>query len=215
MTAASSDPSQPRTALITGASAGIGREFARVFAARGFALVLVARREERLTALSDELSSAHGVSVRVITADLADPKIPQRIFEELTRAGVSVDALVNNAGYAISESLLKTPWAEQAALIQVMVTSVTEFCRLFAPGMAERGYGRILNIASIAAFAPPQRGSLYSASKSFVIHMSRGLAAELGDCNVNVTALCPGMTHTEFHEVMGVEEKVHQLPRFF
>jgi hypothetical protein len=197
--------------LITGASAGIGRELAKAFAARGFNLVLVARREDRLRALADDLTAKYRVAAKVIPADLSEQETPQRIYDELEAAGILVDALVNNAGLGLAEGLLTGPWADQADLIAVMVTAPTQLCALFAPGMAERGYGRILNVSSVAAFVPPERASLYSSAKSFVLLMSQGLALELKHRGVHVTALCPGLTHTEFHEVMGVNTRASRL----
>jgi hypothetical protein len=189
-----------RTVLVTGASAGIGKALTRVFAAHGFDAVLVSRRRERLQALADELRRDHGVAARVVTADLADPASPDRVKQRLDADGVRVDALVNNAGYALRPDFCATGWQTHAAFIQVLATSVAHLCHLFGAGMRERGYGRILNIASLAAFAPDSAGSLYTAVKSFVVHLSR--------------ALDLGFTHTEFHASMGVQAEVDRLPRF-
>lgn len=206
--------STARTALVTGASAGIGRQLAWVFARHGFNLVLVARRRERLEELSARLREEFGVEARVLASDLADPKAPERIFDELARATVAVDALVNNAGYAIAERFSESNWRQKADLIQVMATAVAHLCHLFAPAMVERGYGRILNIASLTVYAPPSEGNLYAATKSFVMSMSRSLSQELSNRGVHVTALCPGFTYSEFHDVMGTREAVSRLPSF-
>jgi short-subunit dehydrogenase len=203
-----------RTVLVTGASAGIGKALTRVFAAHGFDAVLVARRKDRLQALADELTRDHGVAARVVTADLADPASPDRVKQRLDADGVRVDALVNNAGYAVRPDFCATEWRIHAAFIQVLATSVAHLCHLFGAGMRERGYGRILNIASLAAFAPDSAGSLYTPLKSFVVHLSRALDLELRPHGVHVTALCPGFTHTEFHESVGVQAEVDRLPRF-
>lgn len=201
-----------RTALITGASAGIGRALAEVFAEHGFSTVLVARRQERLVALSEDLERAHGVTTRVIAADLSDPASPPRIRQILDDAGVVVDALVNNAGYAIKPDFCSQDWERHAAFLQVLATSVAHLCHLFCPGMKARGYGRILNVASLAAFSPDTAGSLYTGVKSFVVHLSRALDLELRPHGVHCTALCPGFTRTEFHEAMGVQKEVNRLP---
>jgi short-subunit dehydrogenase len=206
--------STTRTALVTGASAGIGRELAWVFARHGFDLILVARRRQRLEELSVRLRKECGIEARVLVSDLADPKAPERIFDELSRSAVAVDVLVNNAGYAISETFGKSGWREQADLIQVMGTAVAHLCHLFVPAMVKRGYGRILNVASLAVYAPPSAGSLYAATKSFVVQLSRSLSQELVGRGVHVTALCPGLTYSEFHDVMGTRETVRRMPSF-
>lgn len=204
-----------RTALITGASAGIGREMALVFAEHGFNLVLVARRRERLEALAQEVKGKYGVEAHVIAADLADPATPRRLFDEMANRHIMIDALVNNAGYSVTGFFRDTKWADQAALIQVMVTSYAELCHLFGPGMAARGYGRIINVASLAGHLPGAAGgTLYAASKAFVIKMSESLSLENIGNNVHVTALCPGFTYSEFHDVAGNRDAMNKLPKF-
>lgn len=203
------------TALVTGASAGIGAAVAREFAAHGFDLVLTARRGDRLEALARELSAAHGCIAHVIVADLSDPAGPARIFDETARAGLSVDALVNNAGYGLPGVFLDSTWEQHRAFAQVMVTSVTELCRLFAPGMAARRRGFIINVASVAGLVPSTAGhTLYGAAKAFVIRFSESLALELRPQGVHVTALCPGFTYSEFHDVNGMRSQVSGLPRW-
>ncbi len=202
-----------RTALVTGASAGIGAAFARVFARHGFDLVLVARREERLQALSRDLGERFHANARVLVADLTDPDAPARIVETCRAGGWQVDALVNNAGYGIKGKLLNTAWERHAEFIQVMVTAVAELTHRFLPGMIERQYGRIINVASLAGLAPSTAGhTLYAASKAFVIKFSQSVGFEVRRHNVHVTAFCPGFTHTEFHDANGTRERVKQLP---
>jgi uncharacterized protein len=204
-----------RTALVTGASAGIGLALAREFAAHDFDLVLVARREERLQALSLELAERYHVDARVLVADLADPASPARIVEKCRAGGRQVDALVNNAGYGIRGKLLDTPWEQHAQFIQVMMTAVVELTYRFLPGMIERQYGRIINVASLAGLVPSTAGhTLYGAAKSFVIKFSESAGFEVLRHNVHVTALCPGFTYTEFHDVNGMRERVSQLPKW-
>ena len=204
-----------KRALITGASSGIGVELARVFAEHGFDLILVARRRDKMEALAEELARDMKTDCHIIVADLADPAAPRAIFDEVTARGLRVDALVNNAGYGIPGFFRDTKWEDQAALLQVMVTSLTELCHLFGPCMKARGYGRILNVASVAGHLPASAGgTLYSASKAFVIKLSEALHFEYLGTNVNVTALCPGFTWSEFHDVMGNREEMNRLPKF-
>lgn len=203
------------TALVTGASAGIGAAIARVFAEHGFDLVLTARRGDRLEALARELAAAHDCAAHVIVADLSDPAGPARVFDEVTRAGLTIDALVNNAGYGLPGVFLGSPWEDHRAFLQVMVTSVAELCRLFAPGMVARRRGFIINVGSVAGLVPATAGhTLYGAAKSLVVRFSESLALELRPSGVHVTALCPGFTYSEFHDVNGMRSQVSRLPRW-
>ena len=202
-----------RRALITGASAGIGEAFAEVFAAAGFDVVLVARREDRLKALAERLRTAHGVSADVIVADLGDPQAPNHILSELSSRGLQVDALVNNAGYGVTGTYLRSPWGTHDAMLRVMVTSVAEMTYRLLPGMLERGYGRIVNVASLAGLVPSPGGhTLYAATKAFVIKFSEALGHEVRAKGVHVTALCPGFTYSEFHDVTGTRQQMKQVP---
>jgi uncharacterized protein len=212
-----SEQAPARTALITGASAGIGTAFAHVLAEHGFEVVLTARREDRLERLAAEISARHGRRAFVVPADLADPREPARIVGELEERALSIDALVNNAGFAIGPYYARTTWEEQAAALQVLVTAPAELTHRLLPGMIARRYGRIVNVASLAGLAPPWRGStVYGASKAFLIKFSEALALEVADHNVHVTALCPGYTRTEFHDVMGVRDRLDRaLPSYF
>lgn len=202
-----------RTALITGASSGIGEAFADVFAAEGFDLVLTARRGDRLNAVAATLGQRHGSRVHVIIEDLADPDAPARLYEEIVRQGLTIDALVNNAGYGIPGAYTASPWDRQAALLQVMVVAPAELAHRLLPGMVARGYGRIVNVASLAALVPAPAGhTLYAACKAFVIKFSESLANEVARSDVHVTAVCPGFTLSEFHDVTGTRATVRHLP---
>ncbi len=204
-----------RTALITGASAGIGRDYARLLAARGYHLILTARRADRLEALADELKSAFNIQVTCLPDDLADPKAPARLAEKIKAAGLQVDYLVNNAGYSVPGFYRDVRWDVERDMIQVMVTAVAELCHIFGRPMAERGYGRIVNVASVAAYLNGSAGStLYSATKAFVQRLSQSLAIEYRGTGVNVIALCPGFTYSEFHDVVGNRAHMNRLPRF-
>ena len=202
-----------RTALVTGASAGIGDAFAEVFAAAQFNLVVVARREDRLRMLAERLTARHGVAVHVIPLDLSQRDAVVRLTRELASRGISVDALVNNAGYGVAGTYAGSPWERHDAFLQVLVVSLAELTHRLLPGMIERGYGRIVNVASLAGLVPSPAGhTLYGAAKAFVIKFSESLSHEVRRHNIHVTALCPGFTLSEFHDVSGTREMVKRLP---
>ncbi|MGC8475831.1 MAG: SDR family NAD(P)-dependent oxidoreductase [Acetobacteraceae bacterium] len=190
------DMFQGRTALVTGASSGIGAALARALAARGSNLVLVARRADRLEALAVECR-ARGVTVRVAPADLAEAEAR----EALARACPEVDLLVNNAGLGVYGALAETDWARTERLLAVNVIALTHLSRLFAPGMAARGFGRILQVASIVGFLPVPLFAAYAASKAYVVSLGLAMDAELAGSGVRVSVLCPGGTATEFFAV--------------
>ncbi|MGH8028519.1 MAG: SDR family NAD(P)-dependent oxidoreductase, partial [Arenimonas sp.] len=197
----------------TGASSGIGADIAREYAARGKALVLTARRQDRLDALAAELSAK--VPVITIAADLADPDAPQALFDALAARGVFVDTLVNNAGYGVPGRLLSSDWKTHADFLQVMVVAVVRLTHLFLPAMEAAGRGRILNVASLAGLVPASAGhTLYAATKAWLIRFSECLALESAPRGVHVTALCPGFTYTEFHDTNGMRKAVSVLPRW-
>lgn len=201
--------------VVTGASAGIGATFARSYAARGWDLALTARRADRLEALAAELKTAHGATSLVIPADLADPAAPQAILAAITAQGRVVDGVVNNAGYGLGGTFARTSWADQAAFIQVLVTAVAELTHRTVPGMMERKFGRIINVASLAGILPGSSGhTLYSAAKAFVIKMSQSVNLECQGTGVHVTALCPGLTYSEFHDVNGTRGQLQALPKW-
>ena len=204
-----------RTALITGASAGIGRDYARLLAARGYNLILTARRADRLNALADELTNSFQIQVTCLPDDLADPKAPARLAQKIAAAGLQVDYLVNNAGYSVPGFYRDVRWEVERDMIQVMVTAVAELSHIFGRDMAERGYGRIVNVASVAAYLNGSAGStLYSATKAFVQRLSQSLAIEYRGTGVNVIALCPGFTYSDFHDVVGNRAQMNRLPKF-
>lgn len=194
------------TALITGASAGLGLEFAKLFAADKCDLVLVARRKDRLDALAAELSSAHGVRVHVVAADLMDPAAPQQLLDEVQRLGLEVDCLVNNAGFGTNGKFWEQDPARERGLVEVNITALVVLTRALLPGMVARGRGRILNVGSTAGFQPGPFMSSYYASKAFVNSFSEGLAYELRGTGVTVTVSCPGATATEFSTVAGTDK---------
>jgi len=208
-------PADRPLSLITGASAGIGAAFARELAARGHDLVLVARRTERLHALADELRQSHGVEAHVLPADLADPDAPRQLSDALQNQGLAVDWLVNNAGYGVPGTFEASDWPVHADFLQVLLTAPTELAWRLLPGMRERGYGRIVNVASLAGHVPGSAGhTLYAASKAYLIKFSQSLALENRHLGVHVCALCPGFTWSEFHDVTGTRALVGKLPRF-
>ncbi len=190
-------------ALITGASMGIGKELAKIFAADGRDLVLVARSEDKLQSLADELSSAHGITARVIPADLTNPEAPEAIFASLQSKGIELDYLVNNAGFGASGPFSELSLQWQREMIQVNVDALVALTHLALQGMIARRKGRILNIASTAAFQPGPGMAIYFASKSFVLLFSEAVADEVRDQGVTVTAHCPGATLTNFTDTAG------------
>jgi hypothetical protein len=189
-----------QTALITGASSGIGRELALRFAADEYDLVVVARRAAALDDLVREVTRAHGVAARAIAADLAQPAAPRQIFDELQRAGVRVDVLVNNAGFGAQGRMLEIPLERQLEMIQLNVTALTELTRRFVPDMLARNEGGILNVGSTAGFQPGPFMAVYYATKAYVIALTEALAEELSGTALRVSCLAPGPTATHFAE---------------
>ncbi|MBA3812455.1 MAG: SDR family oxidoreductase [Caulobacteraceae bacterium] len=198
-----------RLALVTGASSGIGAGLARVYASHGYDLAITARRADRLEALADEARLRHGVEVTVIPADLADPGAPGAILGEIAAHGRTVDALVNNAGYGTPGPYPTGQWGEEEAFLRVMTVAVCELTHGILPGMAERRFGRIVNVASLAGLIPGAPGTaLYGAVKAFLVRYSQSLHLENRATGVHVTALCPGFTYTEFHDVNGTRAQM-------
>lgn len=195
-----------KTALITGASGGIGYALAKVFAGEGFNLVLVARGVESMQALAGELKAKNKIDTLVIAKDLTRPDAPKEIFEQIQQTGISIDALVNNAGYATYGNFAELDLARELDMIQVNIATLTHLTRLFLPGMLERKYGRILNVASTAAFQPGPLMAVYYATKAFVLSFSEAIADELDGSGVTVTALCPGPTASGFQQRANMED---------
>jgi short-subunit dehydrogenase len=159
------------------------------------------------------LEQQYRVRAEVIVADLGEPQVPAQIVETLTTRGIRVDALVNNAGYGVPGAYLRSPWDRHAAMLQVMVTTAAELTHRLLPSMIDHGYGRIVNVASLAGLVPaPGRHTLYAATKAFLIKFSEALGHEVRRHGVQVTVLCPGFTHSEFHDVTGTREQMRQLP---
>ncbi len=193
-------------ALITGASSGIGKEFARIHAERGSDLVIVARREDKLNELKAELESKHGVQVMVIVKDLTSPSAPAEIYDDVKQAGIEVDYLINNAGFGGRGKFHEREWAKDLAMINVNVVALTALTRLFLADFVERNSGRILNVSSTASLVPGPLQAVYYATKAYVTSFSNAIAEELHDTNITVTALLPGATETEFGSTSGMDQ---------
>lgn len=207
-----------RLCLITGASAGIGAEFARQYAALGWDVALTARRADRLTALAEELEGTFGIEAICIAQDLARANSADKILAALSEQDRHVDALVNNAGYGLPGTFFNTSWKSQAEFIRVLYTAPVELAHKVLPGMVERKYGRIINVASLAGYAAGSAGhTLYASVKSGLIKFSESLNAEcstLEGADIHCTALCPGFTWSEFHDVNGTREDTNKLPKW-
>lgn len=209
---------QREAALITGASSGIGRELARVFAKNDYDLVIVARREAALKSLAEELSENYGIEVTVLPKDLSKPEAPRELFEAVQAAGIHVDVLVNNAGVATTEFFKDAELENIMGILNVNAASVTALCHLFLQPMLERGHGRILNVASVFAFVPTPSLAIYGATKAFVLSISEALSEELRGTGVTVTAMCPGYTETDMisgaFQDTGYTDYESLIPRF-
>jgi uncharacterized protein len=198
------EPSVSSTALVTGASSGIGTAMARELASRGYAITLVARREERLRSLAADLTSEHDVAAEVIAADLGDASERDRLQDELRKSGRSVEVLVNNAGFGHQADFATSPRDRMVEMVQVNVEAVVDLTSRFLGPMVERGRGSIINIASTGSFQPLPGSAVYGASKAFVLSFSEAVRTELRGSGVTVTAVCPGPVRTEFTSAAGV-----------
>jgi uncharacterized protein len=192
--------SSRQTALVTGASNGIGLELAKQFAAHGFNLVITARHLDALEALAGQIEGKHGVKVTVIAGDLTDPETPQRLFDAVAAENIHVDYLINNAGFGLGGEFVDTDLTRELEMIQVNIVALINLTKLFLPAMLKKNSGGIMNVASTAAFQAGPLMSVYYASKAFVLSFSEALDEELHKSKVRVTCLCPGSTATNFAE---------------
>jgi len=199
-------PTPSSTAVITGASSGIGEEFARQLAARGHGVFLVARREDRLRTLAEEVARDYGVRAAFASADLADPADRQKLPGLVAEQGLDVAILVNNAGFTTVGDVHENP-DRQLGMIRVNVEALVDLTTMWLPGMTERGSGAVIQVASVAGFQPIPVQSVYAATKAFVLHFSEATAAELKGTGVTMTALCPGPVATEFVEAGGFKNE--------
>ncbi len=208
-------PKDSTTAVVTGASSGIGAEIARELSRRGHGVTLVARREDRLKALADELSQTHGIRVEVLAADLTDARSRAELPGKIEARGLVVDVLVNNAGFTTMGPVSKATREDELALVRTDVEAVVDLCTLFVPEMVTRHRGGVLNTASTAAFQPLPGQAAYGAAKAFVLSYGRALGAELRGTGVTVTTLCPGPVETGFAETAGMTdaEASESLPK--
>ncbi|MEM1119227.1 MAG: SDR family oxidoreductase [Bacteroidota bacterium] len=193
-------------ALITGASSGIGKELAIIHAKKGGDLVIIARSEDKLKQLKRELEDEHGIQVKIIIKDLTLPAAPKEVYEEVVNAGIKVDYLINNAGFGGVGKFHERPWEQDLAMINLNIVALTALTRFFLPDFVERNSGRILNVSSTASLMPGPLQSVYFATKAYVTSFSNGIAEELHDTKVTVTALMPGATETEFAKVSGMDK---------
>jgi short-subunit dehydrogenase len=209
-------PGPDRTCLITGASSGIGADLARELAKRGHGVTLVARREAALRELADDLARTHGIRAEVATADLADAAARDQLVSDVQKRGLTVDVLVNNAGFSTMGPVHQSDASKEVAMVRTDVEAVVHLCSAFLPGMVARGTGAVLNVASTAAFQPLPGQAGYGGSKAFVLAYSHAVAQEVRDHGVTVTVLCPGPVETGFAEAMGLsdEEASGSLPSF-
>ena len=199
--------------MITGASSGIGAVFARRLASQGYNLVLVARREALLRSLADEVQQKFRVNARFFPADLSNPIHVERLEKRIAEIG-DLDFLINNAGFGVPGRFTEIEPERNLAMIQVHVVATVRLCRAALPGMIARGRGSIINVSSVAAFMASPRNTTYCATKAYLNLFSEGLQDELQGTGVRVQALCPGLTHTEFHNQAGYEDYKRKIPKF-
>ncbi len=195
-----------KVALITGASSGIGKEFARIHAERGGDLVIIARREDRLKELKKELEKKHKVKVMIITKDLTQPNAAKEIYDEVKKAKIKIDYLINNAGFGGLGKFHERDWETDLAMINLNIVALTALTRFFLPDFVKRNRGKILNVSSTASMMPGPLQAVYYATKAYVTSFSNALNEELHDTNITVTALMPGATETEFGKVSEMEK---------
>lgn len=194
-----------KTALVTGASSGIGKEFARILAREGYDLILAARTEAALADLAQELERAHGTRVAVVPIDLARPDAAETLFKRTGELGLTVDVLVNNAGFSVGGAFLEAETRSHQDMLELNVVALTALTRLYLPGIVARGSGGVINLASVGSFFPTPYSAGYCATKAYVLSFSEAIAEELAGTGVTVTALCPGATKTGFASRAGIE----------
>jgi short-subunit dehydrogenase len=208
-------PSPESTCLVTGASSGIGADVARSLARRGHGTVLVARRTERLEELAEELRAGHHVRAETLACDLGDAVARERLVEQIDELGLTVEVLVNNAGFGSGGLFQRLDQERELEMVRLNVEAVVALCGKYVPLMAARGRGAVLNVASTAAFQPLPRQATYAATKAFVLAFTDGLHADLRGTGVTASSLCPGPVKTEFADTAGISEEASGLPEMF
>jgi len=193
-------------ALITGASTGIGKDLAYIHAEKGGDLIIIARSEDKLNKLKKELESKHNIKVKVIAKDLANAEATKEIYDEISKAGVEVEYLINNAGFGGLGKFHERKWEDDLAMINLNIVALTSLTRLFLPDFVKRNSGKILNVSSTASFMPGPLQAVYYATKAYVTFFSNAIAEELHDTKITVTALLPGATETEFGKLSGMDK---------
>lgn len=199
-----------KTALVTGASSGLGADFARVLAAHGCNLIFVARRAERLQRLRQEILARHPVTMQIIAMDLSPPDAAQALYDQVCRLGMTVDVLINNAGFGIYGDFLDVPWPREREMLALDILTLTHLTKLFVKEMVKRQFGYVLLVASVTAYQPTPGYATYGAAKSFVVNFGEALNYELRGTNVKVCVLSPGITATEFLQVTGQNTTLYE-----
>ncbi len=201
---------QGKWALVTGASSGLGVDFAHDLAARGCNLILVARREDRLKAVAQEIVAKHGVQAEVIAMDLGTPDAPQKLYDQITDMGTAVSVLINNAGFGVFGNFVDIPWEREQTMLNLDIVTLVHLSKLFIQDMVAQDFGYILQVASIGAYQPSPMYASYSAAKAFVLSFGEAVNYELRDNNVSMTVISPGVTKTEFLDVAGQDPTFYQ-----
>lgn len=202
------------TAIVTGASSGIGLAFASLLAQKGYNLLLIARNINKLNDLAKTLSTQYDTQCNVLSIDLSEENASKKVLEYIITNNLNISVLINNAGFSGNYKFLEADWSQLSKELNVMSIAVTELCYLIAPLMEKNSWGRIINVSSGAAYLPPTQSLLYTGLKSYVLNFSQSLDMELKPKGINVTALCPGFTRSEFHNTMGTNKQVSKVPNF-
>jgi len=203
------NPLHGKTALVTGASSGLGVAFAHRLAARGACLILVARREDKLREVQQKIQETYGVQVEIVAMDLAAPEAPQRLYDQLKASGRTVEILINNAGLGLFGEFVNIPWEREHAMLELDMITLVHLTKLFVKDMVDRHSGYVLHVASTGAYQPSPLYATYCAAKSFVLSFGEALHFELRDTGVMSTVLSPGVTRTEFHDVAGQDYRLY------